>query len=116
MAEARKTVPPSADLSPAEQAKIRSSDAADTSPRAPGPDTSGKRVRYIPYKGGTHNEISAADFKREGLDHPSVSANFRNNVFTYEVGTGQKNSLTEEAAKLLTEKYPTMFEYLDDGE
>ena len=108
-----KDVGPADEMTPEEQEAVRASDSRDVSPRAAGPDTSGKRVRYIPYKGGTHVELRRSDFRREGLDHPGVQANFRNNVFTFEVGDGKHNTLTEEAAELLTKKYPTMFEYLN---
>lgn len=112
-----KSAGPSEELSPEEQAAIRASDSADAAtPKAPGPDTSGKRVRYIPYKGGTHAEVGSADFSREGLEHAKVEFNFRNNLFTAPVGDGKRNTLTQEAADLLTERYPTMFEYLDEGE
>jgi hypothetical protein len=111
-----KSAGPAADLSPEEQEAIRASDSADAAtPKAAGPDTSGKRVRYIAYGGGTHAELRRADFAREGLDHPDVSANFRNNVFTFEVGEG-KGKLSQEAADLITKKYPTMFEFLNENE
>lgn len=111
-----KDVGPADEMTDEEQAAVRASDKRDVSPRAAGPDTSGKRVRYIPYKGGTHNEISKADFKRAfGIDHPSVQANFRNNVFTYEVGDGKRGTLSQEAADALTSSFPTMFEYLDES-
>jgi hypothetical protein len=107
---------PAADLTDEEQAAVRASDKRDVSPRAAGPDTSGKRVRYIPYKGGTHVELSKQDFKRAfGIDHPGVHANFRNNIFTFEVGDGKRGTLSDEAADLLTKNFPTMFEYLDDS-
>lgn len=111
-----KDVGPAAELTEDEQEAVRQSDKRDVSPRAAGPDTSGKRVRYIPYGGGTHAELRKGDFKRAfGVDHPSVQANFRNNVFTFEVGDGKRNTLTEEVADLLTKNFPTMFEYLDEG-
>ncbi|AAN02082.1 gp28 [Mycobacterium phage Barnyard] len=111
-----KNVGPAADLSPEEQEAVRQSDKRDVSPRAAGPDTSGKRVRYIPYKGGTHVELRKSDFKQAfGVDHPGVQANFRNNIFTFEVGDGKRNTLSQEVADLLTEKFPTMFEYLDES-
>lgn len=111
-----KDLGPAENLSPEEQQAIRSSDKRDVSPRGPGPDTSGTRVRYIPYGGGTHAEVRSSDFQREGLNHQTVNFNFRNNVFTAEVGNGEQGTLSQEAADMLTSKYPTMFEYLDEGE
>lgn len=111
-----KNVGPAAELTEDEQEAVRQSDKRDVSPRAAGPDTSGKRVRYIPYKGGTHVELSKADFKRAfGVDQAGVTANFRNNIFTFEVGDGKRNTITEEVADLLTKNFPTMFEYLDES-
>ena len=108
---------PADELTPSEEAAVRASDpAVRGEPRAPGPDTSGRRLRYIPYKGGTHHELRASDLAREGFSgHGKVDFNFRNNAFTAVVGTG-RGEVAPEVAEHLAEKFPTMYEFMDNGE
>jgi hypothetical protein len=84
-------------------------DALDTSPRAPQPDTSGKRVRAIPYQNGSTVIVDQADFRGLGIEHPQVKWDFRVNRFTVKVG--QEISL--EAAEALTKNFKETFEYID---
>lgn len=85
-------------------------DVADSSPRANTTDTTGDRVRAIPAKGGTTIQVSKADFAAAGIDHATVTFDFRKDHFTLPVGKGQ--GLTKEAADFLTKNYPTSFEYM----
>lgn len=89
-------------------------DAADTSPRGPAPDTSGRRVRAIPYQGGSTVVVNAQDFAAHNIDNGRVEFDFRIDHFTLPVGTGDsENLLTEAGAAFLTKKYPETFEYMD---
>ena len=83
-------------------------DDRDVSPRAGKPKLTGKRVRAIPYKGGTQVLIRASDFEYLGIKHPAVLWDFRKNKRTVEVG----REISAEAAKLLCDKYPTRFEFM----
>lgn len=106
-----------APLTEEEQEAIRQADKRDRTPRAPGPNTKGERVRYIPYGGGTGAEVTAADFQRTfGVKHPKVEFNFRNDVFTAPVGNGRNNTITKEVADLLTSQFPALFEYMGKTE
>lgn len=88
-------------------------DAADTSPRGPAPDTSGRRVRAIPYQNGNRIKLSSADFKqRGGFDHPPVLWDQRVDNYTVAVGTGY-NQISEQAAEFLTKNFKETFEYID---
>lgn len=89
-------------------------DERDTVERAPGPDTSGKRVRAIPTHCGTSVTLSTADFQQVGVKgHPPVTWNFRKDNFTVAVGT-EDGQLSPEAAEAITKHEPTRFEYLND--
>ena len=101
---ARKQVPPSGKLDPSEV-----TDERDTTPRVSTSDTSGKRVRAIPAKGGTLVRVSKADFKANGIDNPTVEFSFRKDNFTLPVGKG----LSQEAADFLTEEHGHAFEFID---
>jgi hypothetical protein len=86
-------------------------DGRDVSPRGVGPNLRGKRVRAIPYSGGTMVEIRHEDFANGGIDHPLVRwINDRDN-FTVPVGPG---SISQEAADYLTSKFPMQFEYMNE--
>lgn len=97
-------------------------DAADTSPRAVNKKLTGKRIRAIPAvltKAGdraTSVELRPSDL--EGAGGPKLSRGLtwdsRVNSFTLPVG-GDSNPLTDEVAEFLTEKYPTSFEYINQG-
>jgi|SRR6185295_9049707 len=104
-----------ASLTPEEQAKVRQSDTADTARRAPGPDTSGKRVRCIFYGGSISREVSKRDFKSKGIDHPSVVWDYWVDDATLPVDPPKgKKGLSSEAAEFLTSEYPEQFEYMSD--
>lgn len=85
-------------------------DEADTSPRVVTNDLAGERVRAIPAKGGTTIVVNDKDFQDHGIDHPTVTWDFRNDFFTVGVGNGQP--LSKEAADFLTKGYPLSFEYI----
>lgn len=88
------------------------SDSADTSPRGPAADTSGKRVRAIPYQNENRIELSANDFKTLGVKHKAVRFDQRVNHFTLAVGDGD-GELSAEAAEKLTKLHGHAFEFMD---
>lgn len=89
-------------------------DERDTVERAPGPDTSGKRVRAIPTHGGTAVTLSTADFEQVGVKgHAPVKWDFRKDNFTVSVGN-EDGQLSQAAADAITKHEPTRFEYLND--
>jgi len=106
----------SAELTEAEQAEIRAADERDQAVTEKA-DTSGKRVRAIPAivtksnQRSTTVEVRRSDFKTIGIDHPTVVWDFRKDNFTVKVGEGA-NQISAEAAKALTEQFPTSFEYI----
>ena len=86
-------------------------DERDVTPRAPGPDLSGKRVRAIPTLGATTVRLSTHDFRDLGVaDHPNVEWDFRKDRFTVGVGDGEQ--LSDKAADVITSKFPQSFEYM----
>lgn len=87
------------------------SDTADNSPRGPQPDTSGKRVRAIPYQKGSTIRVREATFAEHNIQHPTVVWDFRKDNFTVAVGT-KDGEISPEAAEFLTTKYKETFEYL----
>lgn len=109
-------VGPSESLTPEQENEIRANDTADVSPRAPEPDTSGKRVRAIPAVitkttgNATTIEVRKSDFAAKGIDHPTVTFDERKDRFTLPVG--KPGGLSQEAADFLTKNYPTSFEYM----
>lgn len=95
-------------------------DERDNAPRIPAPELSGKRVRAIPYKGGTQIHLRRQDFANYGVDHPDVTWDFRKIKGNMSVPVDDsekpvKNTLTSEAAEMLVDKFPTQFEYMNDG-
>ena len=105
-----------APLTKAEQAEVRASDTADTSPRV-ATDTSGERVRAIFYGGGTTKEISKNDFKRFDIKHDSVVFDFQVDDATLAVDPKKgKKGLSREAADFLTENFPAEYEYIHRAE
>ena len=89
-------------------------DERDVTERAPGPDTSGKRVRAIPTHGGTSVVLETADFEQIGVKGQSkVVWNFRKDNFTVSVGS-ESGQISEAAADAITKHEPTRFEYLND--
>jgi hypothetical protein len=82
-------------------------DEADTSPRAPAPDTSGTRIEAIPYQNCTTVVIRSSDFAANGVNHPDVTWDFRVDKFTVKVG----EKISEEAAELLVKNYSSQFKY-----
>lgn len=98
-------------------------DERDVSPRRKA-STIGKRVRAIPstlgVKGGrsTTVEIRRTDFKLNSIDHPTVVWDFRRDNFTVPVvadANKRKNTLSEEAARFLTQDHKHAFEFINDG-
>lgn len=87
-------------------------DTADTSPRGPAPDTSGKRVRAVPYQKGSTVRVREATFAEHGIQHPTVVWDYRKDNFTVAVGT-QDGQISENAANFLTRKFKETFEFLD---
>ena len=88
-------------------------DDRDTVERAPGPDTSGKRVRAIPTHGGTAVTVSTADFEQVGVKgHPTVSWSFKKDNFTVPVGN-DSGQISQAAADAITKHEPLRFEYLN---
>jgi hypothetical protein len=83
-------------------------DERDTAPRAAAPDTSGKRIRAIPYQGGTEIVVRKEDFAGAGIDQDTVTWEMFKNNFTVKVGT----DISKEAADFLTENYKESFEYM----
>lgn len=100
---------PTESLSPSEV-----TDARDVSPRAEVPEATGKRIRAIPYKGGTQVHIRRADFANNEVDHDDVIWDFRKVKGDYAkpVGDG-KDEVSEAAAEMLTKKFPTLFEFIN---
>ena len=86
-------------------------DAADTSPRGPAPDTSGKRVRAVPYQKGSTVRVREATFAEHNISHPTVVWDYRKDNFTVAVGTNP-GEISEKAANFLTTKFKETFEYL----
>jgi hypothetical protein len=106
----------SAELTPDEEAKIRESDSRDVSPRRE--KVTGKRVRAIPSvitksnDRSTTVQVRRSDFKMHGINHPTVTFDFRNQNCSLPVG--KPGGLTEEAAEFLTSEFPTSYEYLSE--
>jgi hypothetical protein len=86
-------------------------DERDTSPRGPAPDTSGKRVRAIPYQNESTIIVDKRDFEANGIkDQGQVKFDFRKDRLTLPV---DGKVLTEAGAKFLTEQHGHAFEYID---
>lgn len=83
-------------------------DSADVSPRGPAPDTSGKRLRAIPQRGGTLIEVRASDFAANGIKHDTVRFSHFKDNWTLKVGHG----ISEDAAEFLAKFAPETFEFL----
>lgn len=94
-------------------APVEVKDVADTAVRAPAPRLTGTRLRATPTSGGTTIEVTAADFKAHGIDHPTVTFDFRRDNFTIPVSNkkGHTGAISREAADFLVHHEPTRFEY-----
>lgn len=88
-------------------------DVADTASRAPAPSMKGKRVRAIPGAGGTTVRVTDRDFKANGIKHPTVVWDFRQNKFTVFVGN-LSGQISQEAADFLTSNFPVSFEFIGE--
>jgi hypothetical protein len=104
-----KPVPPAGKLDVAEV-----KDEADVSPRTAPADTSGKRIRAIPYQNASTVRVRPMDFNLGGIKHDLVEWDFRKDNFTLPVG-GDNEVISQEAADYLTKNFPTDFEYINDG-
>lgn len=83
-------------------------DTEDKTPRQP-VETAGKRIKAIPFSGGTTVLVRTVDFKKAGnIDHPDVTWDYRVNGFTVEVD----KEITAEAADFLVNNYPGSFEFI----
>jgi hypothetical protein len=85
-------------------------DAVDAVETAPVEETKsvGKRIQAIPFSGGTTVVIRKSDFEKAGVEHASVTWDYRIDDFTVEVGKG----ITEEAANTLVNNFPDSFKFL----
>lgn len=69
-----------------------------------------KRVRAIPFSGGTTVVVRSVDFKNAGnIEHDSVTWDYRLGNFTVEVG----KEINSEAAEFLVKTYPNSFKLLE---
>lgn len=92
------------------RARVAPSRVADTE-SAPAEVTSGgKRVKAVPFSGGTTIVVRSSDFDKAGnIDHPDVTWDYRVDGFTVEVGKG----ITAEAADFLVNNYPDSFRFVE---
>lgn len=88
-------------------------DDRDVAPVVDTQATEGRRFRAIPTHGGTTVGVTRDDFKQIGIDHDSVTFDFRKGNLTLKVGT-EKGEISEEAAKALHAHEPTRFEFLGE--
>lgn len=86
-------------------------DERDISPRVVKQSLKGQRVRAIPALGGTTIEIRDTDFAKGGIDHPTVTWDFRIDDFTVPVG----EVLSREAAEYLCNSFPDSFRLIVVG-
>ena len=70
--------------------------------------TSVKRIKAIPFSGGTTVIVRAVDFANAGVEHPDVTWDYRIDNFTVAVGDG----ISAEAASVLVSKFPGSFEFV----
>lgn len=66
-----------------------------------------KRIKAIPFSGGTTVVVRAVDFANAGVEHSDVTWDYRIDNFTVAVGDG----ISAEAANLLVKKFPGSFEF-----
>lgn len=70
----------------------------------------GKRVKAVPFSGGTTVVVRSSDFQKAGnIDHPDVTWDYRVDDFTVEVG----KEINAEAANFLVNSYPDSFQFLE---
>lgn len=67
-----------------------------------------KRIKAIPFSGGTTVVVRDVDFSNAGVEHPSVKWDYRIDNFTVTVG----DKITAEAANLLVNKFPDSFKFV----
>lgn len=75
---------------------------------APKPVSGVKRIKAIPFSGGTTVIIRAADFSNVGVEHPDVTWDYRIDDFTVAIGDG----ISAEAANVLVNKFPDSFTFV----
>jgi len=68
----------------------------------------GKRIKAIPFSGGTTVIIRKSDFEKTGVKHADVTWDYRIDDFTVVVGQG----ITEEAADALVNSFPDSFTFV----
>ena len=86
-------------------------DERDVSPRQPKPEipSGSKYIKAFPAKGATTLRIPASDFQQYGnINHDTVEFDFRNKEYKLLVGS----EISQEAADLLTSRYPETFKYV----
>lgn len=94
-------------------------DPADTTTKIPTENLDGPRIRAIPYDNGSTIVVRKADFADHGIDHKTITFDFRNGDLTLPVvdkkGENYENTPVVERAiaDWLTSKYPMQFEYLN---
>lgn len=97
-------------------------DEADTSPRAAEPKLTGKRIRGIPAvitRAGDRSttiEVRPSDLATAGGPKLQRKIVFDGRIdsSTIEVGN-EEGKVPTDVADFLTKKYPTSFEYIDEG-
>lgn len=99
----------SADAGPLDLTEV--TDDRDVSPRQAEAQlqNGSKYIKAFPTKGATTLRIPASDFKQYGnVDHDTVEFDFRNKEYKLLVGS----EISQEAADLLTGRYPETFKYV----
>ena len=106
-----------APLSPTEQATVRATDTADTSPRLE-KDLSGKRLRAVMWGGATRVVVRNVDFADmgvkddEGVPHDTVTFDWEINDGTLPVDPQEgETGISKRAAEALIRRDPTKFEW-----
>lgn len=67
-----------------------------------------ERIKAYPFSGGTTIIIRDSDFAKGGVEHPTVSWDYRVDDFTLTVGNG----ISKEAADYLTKNFPDSFKFV----
>ena len=82
--------------------------AAKNAPVQESQPQSVKRLKAIPFSGGTTVVVRDVDFSNAGVDHPTVTWDYRIDGFTVIVG----DKITDEAANILVNKFPDSFKFV----
>lgn len=67
-----------------------------------------ERIKAFPFSGGTTIIIRDSDFEKGGVEHSTVSWDYRVDDFTITVGSG----ISKEAADYLTKNFPDSFKFV----